>query len=224
MEERHISGKKSNYIRRNKKMAVIKSGSSTDELIVDPTSKAARVTEYLASVARPAWADNHATYSYSNPSFVIPATPTDIITIEGSASKTIAITRVWISTIQTTAGVNSWYLAKRSTAWTGGVHVAGVAVPHDSSDPAGSAVVGHWTTLFTGGGSLVGNVWGGRLDSPAPATAGIGGFVGTFIDFTRLYGKPHMLRGTGESLGINFNGAALPAGMTCLGGFTWFEF
>ena len=205
-------------------MAVIKSGASTDELTIDPTSKAARMTEYLAGVARAAWADNHATYSYSNPSFTIPGTPTDIITISGSGSKTIAVTRAWISTIQGTAGVNSWFLAKRSTAYTGGVQVAGTAVPHDSSDAAASATVGHWTTLFTGGGALVGNVWGGRVDSPAAATAGIGGFVGIQIDFTRLYGKPLMLRGTGESLGINFNGAGLPASMTCLGGFTWFEF
>ena len=205
-------------------MAVIKSGSSTDELTIDPTSKAARVTEYLASVARAAWADNHPTYSYSNPSFTIPATPTDIITIDGSASKTIAITRAWLSTIQTTAGVNAWFLAKRSTARTGGVQVAGNIVPHDSSDAAGSANVGHWTTKFTGGGTLVGNVWGGYLDSPAVATAGIGGFIGIIIDFSRIYGKPLLLRGTGESLAINFNGAALPAGMTCLGGFTWFEY
>lgn len=205
-------------------MAVIKSGATTDELTIDATSKAARVTEYLAGLARAAWADNHPTYSFSNASFTIPATPTDIITIDGSGSKTIAVVRAWISTLQTTAGVNSWFLAKRSTARTGGVQVAGTAVPHDSSDAAASATVGHWTTLFTGGGSLVGNVWGGRINSPAAATAGIGGFVGHQIDFVRLFGKPLMLRGTGESLAINFNGAALPTGMTCLGGFTWYEF
>jgi len=205
-------------------MAVIKSGATTDELTIDATSKAARVTEYLAGLARAAWADNHPTYSYSNPSFTIPATPTDIITIEGSASKTIAITSARISTIQTTAGVNSWFLTKRSTARTGGVQVGGTAVSHDSSDAAAAAVVGHWTTLFTGAGALVGNVWGGRVDSPAAATAGIGGFIGAQIDFTRLFGKPILLRGAGESLAINFNGAALPTGMTCLGGFTWFEF
>lgn len=205
-------------------MAIIKSGSSTDELDIDATSKAARVTEYLANLARAAWADNHPTYSYTNASFTIPATPTDIITINGSADKTIAVLRAFISTLQTTAGVNSWYLAKRSTARTGGVSVAGTAVPHDSSDAAAAATVAHWTTLFTGGGTLVGNVWSGRINSPAAATAGIGGFVGHQIDFVRMFGKPLMLRGAGESLAINFGGAALPAGMTCLGGFTWFEF
>lgn len=205
-------------------MAIIKSGSSTDEMEVDPTSKAARVTEYLANVARAAWADNHATYSYTNASFTIPAAPTDIITIKGSGSKTIAVLRAFISTLQTTAGVNSWYLAKRSTAKTGGVSVVGTAVPHDSSDPAATATVEHWTTLATGLGTLVGNVWSGRINSPAAATAGIGGFVGHQIDFVRMFGKPLMLRGDGESLAINFNGVTLPTGMTCLGGFTWFEF
>jgi hypothetical protein len=104
------------------------------------------------------------------------------------------------------------------------VSVAGAGVPHDSSDPAAAAVVQHWTTLFTDGGALVGNVWGGRIASSAAATAGLGGFSGAFIDFLRLYGKPLMLRGDGESLAINFRGVALPAGMTCLGGFLWFEF
>jgi hypothetical protein len=204
-------------------MAVIKSGTSTDELSIYPTSKAARVTEYLVD-GNLAWADIYPTYSFANPSFTIPATPTDIITISGSGSKTIAIVRAWISTIQTTAGVNSWYLAKRSTAYTGGVPVAGNAIPHDSADAAASAAVNHWTTLFTGGGALIGNVWGGRIDSPAPATAGIGGFVGAMVDFNRLYGKPLILRGAGQALAWNFNGVALPAGMTALGGFTWFEF
>ena len=58
-------------------MAVIKSGATTDELTIDATSKAARVTEYLAGLARAAWADNHPTYSFSNASFTIPATPTE---------------------------------------------------------------------------------------------------------------------------------------------------
>lgn len=201
----------------------ILSGADSSEATVDPTSKALRITEYLSNGAI-GWKDNYATYSAFNAAFTPPATPTDVVTIYGSATKTVAVLRAFMSTIQTTAGINSWYLAKRSSAHTGGVQVQATLVPHDSSDAAASNGVNHWTTLFTGAGALVGNIWSGKINSPAAGTAGIGGYVGLQVDFTRLFGKPIILRGVAESINWNFNGVALPAGLSVLGGFTWVEY
>ena len=203
---------------------IIRSGNgTTDEATVDPTSKALRITEYKAD-GNYGWLDNLPTYSAFCTAFTPPATPTDVFSILGSASKTIAILRAMMSTVQTTAGVNAWYLAKRSTAYTGGVAVAATGLPHDSADAAPSAVAQWWTTLFTGGGSLVGNYWAGRINSPAPATAGIGGILTAEVDFVRLFGKPLILRGVGQSLSWNFLAVALPAGLSVLAGFTWVEY
>ncbi len=203
-------------------MAVIRSGASTDELTVDVTSKAARITEYLAS-GQVAWPDNHPTYSFATVAFAPGATPRDVILLQGSASKTIAVLRVFLSTYQTTAGINTWLLRKFSSAPTGGTFVADEAVPHDSSDAAAAATAGHHTAANTSG-TLVGEVWSGRISSPAAATAGVGGYIGVMVDFTRLFGKPLMLRGAGEYLSWNFNGAALPSGLNAMGGMTWYEY
>lgn len=202
-------------------MSVIKSGASTDQLTVDGMSKAARVTLYNpdGSLQIPGVKASYLAYSAA---FTPGATPQDIFTITGSATKLVKILRVFLSTLQTTAGVNGWIVLKRSTANSGGTSAAVVRVGSDQNDSAATATVLQYTANPTAG-NLIGNAWSGFISSPAPATAGIGGIMGAFVDFPDSLGKPITLRSTSDVLAWNFNGAALPAGLSVRAGVIWTE-
>lgn len=203
--------------------AIIKSGVDYDtKLTIDSTAKAARVTPYNTDGTAINNPGGVATYSASTAAFTPVATATDTVTIAGSATKTIKVLRITLSGTQTTAGINTWYITKRSAADTGGTSVAMVAVPHDSASAAASATILKYTANPTGGGTLVGHVWIGQVNAPAPGTAGIG-IVPTVIDFPALYGQPIILRGTAEQLAVNFNGAAVPSGLSMAITVDWTE-
>lgn len=161
------------------------------------------------------------TYSGFCAAFTPVATPTDIFSIEGVASKTIYVWRFYLSTVQTTAGVNTWFLNKHSTANVdgGSTSVATAKIPHDSAFAASTATVKHYTVANPTPGTSLGSVASIRLNSPAVGTAGIGDIVGTWIDFN----FPIILRGAAQGLALNFAGAALPAGLSVIAGFTWTE-
>jgi len=150
--------------------------------------------------------------------FTPPALPTDVFIIEGIAGRTVRVFKLFLSTIQTTAGVNTWFFNKHSTANAGGTAVATARIPRESGIAAALALVQHYTVNPTPGTSL-GSVWTGRLDSPAATTAGIGGNVGHEI----LFECPIVLKGTAEGLAVNFAGVALPAGLSVVAGLEWAE-
>ena len=158
-------------------------------------------------------------FSAASAAFTPGATPEDIFTITGSATRTIEVLRMAISSTQTTAGTNSWFIAKRSTANSGGTSAAVAAVPHDSNDAAATATVLQYTANPTAG-TLVGNVWAGKQHSPSATTVGLPVML---VDFTLLYGKPMILSGITQVLAWNFAGAALPTGLSCHCVVTWIE-
>lgn len=147
-------------------------------------------------------------------------TPQDVFTITGSATKLVVVQRMALMTVQTTAGVNAWALLKRSTANTGGTSAAVTMVPSDSAYPAATASVRQYTVNATAAGNLLGNLWTGRVASPAPATAPAGDLERAVFADTRT-GVP--LRGVTESLSWNFAGAALPAGLSVQASVWWTE-
>lgn len=204
-------------------MAVIKSGASSDQLTIDATSKAARNTRY-DSTGREISFQGKQSFSVGIPAFTPPATPTDLFTITGSGTKTIRVISVIAGFTQTTAGVNRIYTVKRSTANSGGTSSAPTAVPHDSTNAAATATV----LSYTGNpstGSLVGNIAINNCYSPilATGTSGPNYQVSPTGTVTELLAQPVVLRGTGEVLAINFNGAALPTGLSVTGTITWIE-
>lgn len=202
-------------------MAIIKSGSSTDQLTVDPTSKAARVTLYDSAGRAIAGA---ATYSISS-NFTPVATPNNLVIIAGSATKTIRVYGMWIFTQATAAGSAQFFLKKYSTLWGGaGVFVsAGTAVPFDSNNAAATAAqVGHFSTDPTPG-TLVGIMRAATIATPVlrPATpagiielSGIDMISGTQSMDATTSGllQPITLRGTAQYLAIDHNDVALIAG------------
>lgn len=202
-------------------MSVIKSGSSTDQLTVDPTSKAARVTLYNPDGAVSLLAVRASYMAYS-PSFTPGATPQDVFSITGSATKLVKILSMYLGSGQTTAGVNAWQVVKRSTANSGGTSAAVVSIRSDQNDPVATATVLQYTANPTAG-TLLGNAWAGHIGSITPASAGIPALAGVFIDFTEEFGKPIILRSTSDVLSWNFGGVALPAGLNVRCGVRWTE-
>lgn len=207
-------------------MATIKSGASSDQLTIDPTSKAARVILY-DSLGRELSIESEATFSASG-TFTPPATPTDMVTIYGSASKLVKVISFFIATTNTAAGSQQFNLIKRSAVNTTGTFVAATAVPIDSIDAA-TVIVGHYTANPGGLGAAVGTLSTRRVASPVaiPATfAGVKEDAG--IDMLGLFVNSNLskmitLRGISQGLCLNFNGVALVAGQTHAYTVVWME-
>lgn len=209
-------------------MAIIKSGASSDNLTVDATSKAARVTLYDSGGRElyPA-----ASYSISS-TFTPAATPNNLVIIEGSATKVIKVYSMWIYTQTTAAGSVQFFLKKYSTAATGGTFVsAGTPVPLDSADAAATPNrVGHFTVDPTPG-TLVGIIRNVSIATPVlrPATpagiievSGVDMITGTQTAMPNAT-NPVTLRGTGQYLAIDFNDVALVGGQIHQYSICWTE-
>lgn len=146
------------------------------------------------------------------------ASATDIAVISGSASTTVFITKVIISGIQTTAGLNDVLLIKRSTADTGGTSTGGTIIPHDSSDAAAGASVLAYTANPGALGTTVGSVRRNYLP-----VAGATSVVNPVVTYEfGVIGRPIVLRGVAQQLAVNLNGATLTGGTFDIN-FEWFE-
>jgi len=151
------------------------------------------------------------TYS-STISFTPPATPTDMFIIEGSATKTVRVLRVEVSGTSTANSLNLIKIIKRSTADTTGTFVADTATPFDSGFPATTVNrVGHFTANPGALGTAVGTGMQGLILCGITATGGVNDRL-VFL-FGDIVGSPITLRGVAQTLAVNFNGAALPAGL-----------
>lgn len=127
-----------------------------------------------------------------------------IATLTGSGTKTIRLTRVELSgTCATTAKAINFFIAKYSTAATGGT--AGTAptlVPHDSASAAATAAVAVYTADPTAG-TLVGNVATGNLFMAVTgSTVATGQYIANFGDRPS---QDIVLRGTAQQLAISLN-------------------
>ena len=153
------------------------------------------------------------TYRYAGMAFAPVATPTDIIVIRGSATKTLIVKRVKICGAATAAGTMPAAIIRRSTAGTLGsaVLTAITAAKLDSTDATATGVVSTvGTANYTTPGTTAGNVGAGRLQLTALAT-GVAA-IPLEWDFAVRDSKGLYLRGVLEHLCVNLNGAALPAG------------
>ena len=141
------------------------------------------------------------------------ATPTDIIVIKGSATKTLIVKRVKICGAATAAGTMPAAIIRRSDAGTLGsaVLTAITASKLDSTQAAATGVVSTvGTANYTTVGTTAGNVGAGRLQLTALST-GVAA-IPLEWDFANRDSKGLYLRGILEFLCVNLNGAALPAG------------
>jgi hypothetical protein len=132
-------------------MAVIKSGASSDQLTIDSTSKAARVTLYDPDGN--VLSKKVATYAAALGNTNTAAGTGVFLSILGSSTKTIRVHKVVIcGTVATAAVYGSVVCNKRLTgATTGGTATTITPQPHDSTSGAASAVVKYYTALATAG-------------------------------------------------------------------------
>lgn len=185
-------------------MAVIKSGASSDNLTVDPTSKAARVTLYNPDGTANA---EKATYRASTIIPLVAAVTVNvpIFNIIGSASKTVTVKRITVSGMTLTAvGYFTINIEKLSTASTGGTSTTPVCIPLDSTFGAATAVVRAYTAAPTKGG-LVGTVasWRALWQATVAAAAGVTDyFTFNFGDMRETKGV--ILRGVAQELALTF--------------------
>lgn len=152
------------------------------------------------------------------------ATPQDMVTLKGSASKIVRVVSARLLVQQTTAAVQTVNFLKRSTADTGGTSTTPTPVPLDSGDGAATAVVNLYTVLPTLG-TLVGNV-----SSQIVLTGLLTGNPGAFSLLTTIPNSTSLsqqkaltLRGVAEQFAINWGGAALPGGFTAAWELLWTE-
>lgn len=206
-------------------MAVIKSGATSDQLTIDATSKAARVSQY-DTAGRALGLQSKRTYSASG-TFTPAATPNDLVTIFGSATQTIRVISMKIGATNTAAGSQQYNISKRSAVTTGGVAVPATAVPLDSTNAPATATVNHYTTDPTPGTAL-GNINILRVASPVLIPATFAAVVqNTLYECLPVDGsgvaQPVTLRATTEGVAINFGDVALVAGQIHSYVVVWIE-
>jgi len=149
------------------------------------------------------------------------ATATDVMTLCGSATKTIKLTRVQATADATAAGVIDFYTFIRTAANTGGTSAAVTPASHDSNNAAATAVVLKYTANPSALGA--GNMF--AADHYALPAAASTGYPGTpwLEDMGIRNTQPVVLRGTANCFAFNLNGQTIPAGMNLYVTIEWTE-
>ena len=154
-----------------------------------------------------------ATYRYASLGFATVANPTDVLVIQGSATKTVRVKRVVINGVATAAANMPVQIIRRSTAGTLGAAVLTPisAAKHDINDAAPTAVVSTvGTANYTSLGTAAGTVGAGRLQLSAAAT---GLSVTPLLwEFATRNDKAFILRGVSDFVCLNLNAGAVPLG------------
>jgi hypothetical protein len=148
-----------------------------------------------------------ATYRYSSTGNTLAATPTDVLTLVGSATTTVRVKRIAVSGLCTGGdSTQNIQLIKRTAANTAGTATSGTVCKHDSSDAAATAV----PTLYTANPSSLG---AGVQCGCLALNLGAAGSAGTVEwNFANRMDKAIVLRGVAQCLAINLGGTALAAG------------
>lgn len=151
-----------------------------------------------------------ATYGLFLPGIVPAATPTDVLQIGGSATKTIRLKSIIVAGTATAASNIIVRLIRRSAANTGGTSTTPAPVSRDTTNDAATAVVRLYSANPTGLGAAVGSIAdGGRLNLAPPANGSIDRLL---VQYSWQMDQAFILRDATQFLSLNLNGDAWPAG------------
>lgn len=178
---------------------------------------------YVNSNGKISLENTQSTYSIGIEDYAPYATPTDIFLLQGSATKTIKITKVRLSGASTAASSLDIYVLKRTVDNTEGTRASQAAdiCKHDTLDADATAIPYTYSVIPTSLGSGKTFRTRARQYFPRLATADLSNeFV---IDFDTHKSKPIILRGVAESLVVNLGGAAVPAGLILYINVEWVE-
>jgi hypothetical protein len=125
----------------------------------------------------------------------------DIVTIFGSATTTVRVTRVEFSGVATAAANMDVTLVVRSAVDTVGTPAAMTAVPHDSRSPAATATGLNSYTAAPTPGAAVGTIRSAKANIGVAATGAEG--LPQVWDFGNGPKKAIVLRGVAQGLCLN---------------------
>lgn len=148
------------------------------------------------------------TYSSSIIGLLSAAVATDIFTVTGSATKTVKIQQVMISSTATAAGNSLVVLLIRNTANSGGTSSTPAKVTNDRNNAAATATVLAYTANASSQGNLLGNIRVFRHAQEVVAT----GTVDRYVEDFGKNDQPIVLRGTSDVFAINLNGVTITGG------------
>lgn len=190
-------------------MTKIRSGATTDELTIDPTSKALRDTIYDT---RGTNRGVKATYrAASVGTFVAAAGTSPFFAIQGSGTKMVRIQRIVISGMNLTAvAYLKLILQKVSSATSGGTKTDLVQTPLESGDAAATlSLCGVYTAAPTAG-TLVGTL-ASRLHLAQSTTAAAAGIPEEIVFDFRTIGEAASILLAGVTQGITLSFQTAPA-------------
>lgn len=191
---------------------------NASEAVIDVVEAALPYTIDITTPFPPPAASTFGQFMAASIPFTPGATPQDVFTLSNPGAKKITVIGAGLSSIQTTAGQNYWALVARTSLHTGGTPATVSPVPTASGFPSVTAEVQQWTGNPTGGGALAGRLWSGRVSSPT--ATGVGDVS---LDLTPTLQRMSLTLPTNGVLAFNFNGAALPAGLSVSAWFAWIE-
>lgn len=192
-----------------------------------PITGANGIVQTLAEIANPdgtntpstAIEGTRATYSAAFNQTIATGSTSDVISLPGSATKTIRIIRATIMGSTGTPVTVPLALIKRSTANSGGTSAALTIVPRDSQNATATAAPVAYTVAPTPGTAA------GTLAMTQLPLKSVNTLVGASA-FDILFGDHNdqaiVLRGTAESLGINLLGYTTGTPTLC-GALEWIE-
>jgi hypothetical protein len=151
----------------------------------------------------------------------IAATPTDILTITGSATKTIIVTFAGCSATSAAGGTMDFSLVKRTTLDTTGTSTTPATTKFDELSPAPTAVLKAYSVNPGALGTSVGIIASQKLGFVPLASAGTP-ITWSMTDYP--YTFPVTLRGINQTLAINGNGGAVPGTPSLNCSLNWIEY
>lgn len=201
-------------------VAVTQSTSPWVSNITQISGSAITLGTKIASTSLPVTTSADVTYACST-SATMAANPTDVVTIYGSATKTIRVRAVTVSGTNTGNTNAVVRLVKRSAINTGGTSAAGTNVPMDSTSAAATAAVLSYTANPAALGATVGVVRQRFIFLPALASTNVG--QDQKFTFSDLSTEALTLRSTTEGLAVNFNGVAIGGTSVAVVTIEWTE-
>ena len=203
----------------------LKDGSSTSLAQIQVPGSGANTSPALLVRPAPKSTYRAATTGANAGQVVVAASAAPFFCLQGSATKTVAVQRIYLSGANLTAvAYASYVVQKYSTAVTAGTATALTAVPLDSNSAASTASLVNVYTAAPTAGTLVGAV--AAKKTLLQATTAAAGGVPDVIDFDwRTQGEngPVILRGTAQGLCVLF-GAAPASAVTLALAVEWTEY
>lgn len=151
-----------------------------------------------------------------------------VITITGSATKTVRIRRITLGGVSTALSASVFQLLRVTALGAGGTLVAPTVAKLDSGSAAATAVVNHWTTTLkatgTGGGGPICTCLVTTSTVTTPTVSGGGTPQFLFPELGAPIGQAIVLRGVADILEVqNVAPANLGAGTVLTYSVEWVE-